>query len=232
MDSTDQRAISRRTLARGAAWAAPTVALAVAAPAVAASPPANCPEMPTGDAGWTMTQQNDLDDEFAGWIGDTVQVERNNELTTQGASRTIDFDTQIPVEAGIRYTIGFVVQVRKGYQDSGSCETTPSQFNVFINDGSAGGNGFTKQLGTTTGGGTDVILTPPEDCTTNGSRNAEWGADGTVGASRTVSFSYLATQNEDITLRMRFFRQFLQGEGQKNDDFRVTPYFVACEETA
>ncbi len=31
---------------------------------------------------------------------------------------------------------------------------------------------------------------------------------------------------------MRFFRQFLQGEGQKNDDFRFTPYFVACEETA
>lgn len=175
-----------------------------------------------------MTQRSGLDNEFAGWVGDTVQVERNKTSTDPDESRRIDFDAQIPVEAGVRYTIGFVVQVCKGYQVSGSCETTPSQFTVFLIDG----YGFQRRLGTTTGGGTDVILTPPQDCTTNGSRTAEWDADGTVGASRTVSFSDVATQDENITLRMRFFRQFLQGEGQKNDDFRVTPYFVACEETA
>lgn len=228
MDSTDQRAISRRTLARGAAWAAPTVALAVAAPAVAASPPANCPEMPTGDAGWTKNAQSGLDNEFAGWIGDTVQVEANNTTTDPEGARTIDFDTQIQVEAGTRYTIGFDIQVRKGYQDSGSCATTPSQFNVFVNDG-----GNQRVLSTTTGSTTNSLtILPPTSCTEDGAREAGWGADEVVGATREVTFSYLATQNESIRLRMRFFRQPLDGAGQLNDDFRVTPFFVACEETA
>lgn len=38
------RTISRRTIARGVAWSVPTVATAVAAPALAASKP-NCPTL-------------------------------------------------------------------------------------------------------------------------------------------------------------------------------------------
>ena len=52
--SDDARAISRRTLARGAAWSAPVLALSVAAPAFAASGPCtsvktNFNNLPTGD---------------------------------------------------------------------------------------------------------------------------------------------------------------------------------------
>lgn len=226
MDTTDQRAISRRTLARGAAWAAPTVALAVAAPAVAASPPVNCPEMPTGSA-WAVSSSGSLDSDPAVWNGDTLQVETDNTSTT--ASNTLDYTTTIPVEAGTRYTISFEVQTRAGYGSTG-CATTPSQFNVFLNSG----GGFSRVINTTSAPNHPNItsIAPPTNCTEPGPGTAEWGADGTVGATETVSFTYTATSTGSISVRMRFFLQNIEDGTEANDDWRVTPYFESCEETA
>lgn len=184
--------------------------------------------MPIGDAGWERTVgQGAVDGSATVWDGSTLEVTTNTAAGSTGPAR-LDVTTTITVTPGVRYDLGFVAQTAKGYT-SGSCDTVPTQFNLYLGPDTAF---LTQQFRSTSQPDHNEItpVAPPEDCSGNGPGTSTFGADGVAGATSTLSASYLATSSGTLTIQMRFFLQ--AGANGNNDDWRVTPSFTACTETA
>ncbi|UVY83780.1 hypothetical protein NLU66_16460 [Brachybacterium sp. NBEC-018] len=224
MDSNDQTPlISRRTLARGAAWTAPTVIAATAAPAIAASP-VSCPTMPIG-ASWVRTASGTVNTAPASWSGSRLQVLTDANRST--GTSAITFTTTVPVQQGYTYGISFTLQTAKGYMNpSSSCTTVPTQFRATATTGSS----TVTLANATTATGNPSGLTsvaPPVNCTTGiGNGVSQFGSDGTVGTTKVITSSFTATTTGSMTLTMVF--SLPATTSGNNDDWRVTPAFTTC----
>jgi hypothetical protein len=179
--------VSRRTVASGAVWAVPTIAVGAAAPAVAASA---CPTIPTFGAanGWSLSTTGagvpgSGSARFSGgsFVCDTDAAALSTYTAT--ASRGL------PVLAGVQYTflLSFTALV-----------TNPRPMTLRL---SIGGTALSPTPLVDTG-----ALSPNGGSSTNhtGTRTASWVAptDGTVTLALTVSISstLLTTAGDDITV--------------------------------
>ncbi|WP_145229890.1 hypothetical protein [Rudaeicoccus suwonensis] len=107
--------MNRRTLAKGAAWAAPVLVLSSQAPVFAASP-VPCPAVPT-PTGWTMTTSGSPGSTTTGGYGWTSTAPYSFSEVQDAASRktfTVTTTTSVGVTAGVTYTINTNVTFNYG----------------------------------------------------------------------------------------------------------------------
>ena len=218
MNAMDAR-VKRRSIMRGISWAAPAATLAVAAPAIAASP-FTCPPMPVGFPSWTRTVIGGVNTATDRWEGSTLLLITDSQRTS--GTSNVTFETTIDVTQGHSYIVRLAVQTAKGY--NGSCTTVPTQFSASAVQGLA----VTPLANLTTatgnqGGRTSVV--PPVDCSNNNGVS-RFGSGGVVGASTTLNTVVTATATGALTLRMVL--SLPATTGGNNDDWRITPSFVSC----
>lgn len=107
--------MNRRTLAKGAAWAIPVIAMGAQAPAMAASPVA-CPAIPT-PSGWTTTTAGTSGGSGTGSYGWTTTAPYSFSEVRDAASGktfTVTTTTSVAVMAGVTYTINTSVTFNYG----------------------------------------------------------------------------------------------------------------------
>src|SRR6478609_9215068 len=142
------RTTSRRTVAKGLAWATPAVIVAAPTPTVAASA-VTCPPMPTGSA-WTTTISTPRTSAPATWSGNTFTMLTDANSTT--ATTTVTTTATIPVTAGVTYNFQFLIQAAMGYTSVGTCATVNSTLSIDVLAGALPTNLFRGY--TQTGAGT------------------------------------------------------------------------------
>lgn len=220
----------RRTLAAGAAWSLPAVAVAASAPAMAAScaPTTSVPISThsctaTGDAfnegcgvapgysGASSWQSN------LSWPDGTkrttfVANSDSDSSTPKVVTTTFDF----PVLANVAYTITFYFAANKGYRGSGTCDTNRADLVI------TGPTGTLPGWSTQSTGPGSQYLVPTDSCTVNGPRNAV----GTrVTTSTTVEYTPTTLGTATFTLTVT---EAAGAVGGNNDDFWIAPVVKRC----
>ncbi|WP_114853399.1 hypothetical protein [Brachybacterium sp. YJGR34] len=128
---------TRRALVKGATWAVPVLATAVAAPAVAASP-VTCPSIDAPDQ-WTLSQN-----EYAvtgqtsigpatvqGSTRDVITVQtENNTANNSGLDAEVRWTTQLDVVAGTTYTFDFFARGTYGSNNPAVSQASYSTLSV------------------------------------------------------------------------------------------------------
>lgn len=188
---------SRRTVAKGAAWAAPAILIGAQAPALAIS--GACPSL--GDANWTETPVN---------IGNTdskVNALGGIEFVSDavpGMKGSDTYSTQLVVQKGRTYHFSFQLQTRFGYSKDFSIK-----FNTSITITIGGRNIFT---GSTQDKSFGTLVTPPTAWNT-------WGANGNANEYVTASYDYVATADGLLPFAYRF--DLAAPTETNNDDWKV-----------
>jgi hypothetical protein len=214
--------LSRRTLAVGAAWAMPVVALSTAAPAVASSLP--CPPLSVAPADWTnVNDANHVGAPSSGasiWLvapnanaGRFRMYSDSESATVQKVTSTSSTLTGLTV--GRSYTIAFDLQTGKGYVPTGTCATVWSSLKITVGASTA----WTGTTQTGTGPAGAVVVAPPVNCTVNGTRSATWSAVTTFLYTFTASATTMSIKLE-----------FTMGTttAGNNDDWLVRPRYTYC----
>ncbi|MFE7019923.1 hypothetical protein [Microbacterium sp. NPDC057650] len=205
--------LRRRTVIRGAAWAVPVIAVAVAAPATAASA-FTCPPV-SAAAEWAVAiPARDTSGEFttsgnAAWVSidgrSAWQLSKDNRSATQDAFA--ETFSEIDMVSGATYT--FMIEVAANYLNN----TPPNPGNMNIGGQSIQIrlNGISVQDYTTRAawsGGTQISMG------TSGSR--QWN---------TFTFTYTATSSGPVAID--YFNRL--APGLSNDDILVAmPVLVSC----
>lgn len=198
MDEPD--ALSRRGLAKGAAWATPVIALGALAPAYAASP-VPCPQLPTPSS-WTTTVSGTLGPDSSGGYGWNAtapyrfDVYRDNGSTT--APLTITTSTTLAVRSGVTYTLN--TPIYWGYGNGVAAQSTAQSVSLTFGPQ----NVFTA---TTRSG----QLSTPGNTAIASSYTAGTTGNITVTLTFTVTARGSRAANDDIILTMPSFTRCAQG---------------------
>lgn len=223
MVNSSQSAIGRRILAKGAAWAAPVIVVASAAPAWAASLPTACPSTPVGGGinpattgDWKWTKTSNANNAPAGALSGTdntfnMWVDSLNNSSAQVFAVT----KAIAVKKGCVYPVRLQVRAQGGYGDGSNPRCRTENTNMFVDMGPATG---TRQalfnLSTqSTGGGTvipfPIQATPPSPGVCPGGFG--------FGAFQTFVTNYTATATGDTTIKMTFTLAGNNNQGNNDD---------------
>lgn len=244
--STGSLTPTRRQLVKGMAWATPVIALAAAAPEVAASVPVACPAMPSG-AAWTILNgaSSDLPDNPPGQTCDSGPTTWTTQ-TTAGGSRTgirMYSDSQTGCDAaqvrekevdatasltgltvGCRYTISFQIWVAPGY-GVGTCARHPSALTINLS-GTALASYYTT---TPTATEFPPAFVPPAGATpipVTTSCSNETPPPSTFSDFTTFTTTFIATATS-VPLNLHF--RMAATNDSNNDDWLVIPTYTLCQ---
>lgn len=224
--------LNRRTLMRGAAWAAPVVALSAPAPALAVSMPCTPPTIPTTASSWTLSQTCTNGGAALGWNGTQFYMLRDGAPYT---TCTVTSTTTLSLVAGQQYVLSAQVQTAPGYGANGCGDNPPTQnasFDILLGTTTIW-QGYTQDAQAAAAGVTPVQIEPIWDCPgsfeNGGNPMSQWGDGTTVGQWYTLtSIPFTATTTGSITLTFKFTMEETQS-GDNNDDWRVRlPVFSSC----
>lgn len=216
---------TRRHLARTALWAVPTVAVATAAPAYAASA-VPCPTIPTSST-WTKTINGPVANAKDVYYGTSVQFMTDANGAT---ATTVTYDIPVTVTGGVTYQIAFSLQTAPGY--SGSCVTQNSSLALsMVSPAISGGTQNLGNYRTQSGGSSATVVAPFVDCnaTANTPGTYAYGANGKKGAVYTTPVSTVVVSGSGSSVaHIQLTFTLDPTTKNNNDDWVVTPYFVAC----
>lgn len=182
MTSPTNAPLSRRTVARGAAWAAPAVLLASSAPAAVASPttPTGC-----GTLVWTNTTLSGTQGTSATRTGVITLADGSQVTVTVAQQRTggqpgrkIDSGQPAPTA-----TYGDFSATAAGGQQAWANGVTSNQQNLYV-----------------VNGGTSSVLTLNQGTSTSG--------NGTTRGSETLTFSFTDASGAALTPQSIFFNAY------------------------
>ncbi|WP_040283756.1 hypothetical protein [Tessaracoccus massiliensis] len=247
LTATPRHQISRRTVAKGAAWAAPAVALTSAAPAFAVSAP--CLDVPRIGR-WTRSDVDVNEKPFRLINNDTTLEAIIDWAWWSGRPRPAFgygyARTPLRVQPGMTYTINLGLQTAKGYNWPGpgtpeTCETNNTTLEVAWIP--AGGERQILLRGATQETAGHKLFEPTVNCSgpvTN--RPAVWRSFpnenitfhvpcGSVTTGQ-LELKFTAYPHARVTKAgnaSNFSKT--QFSNQNNDDWRVTPRIVSCVRT-
>lgn len=205
--------VTRRTLAKGAAWAAPAITLGAMAPAFGASP-VPCPTLPTG-TGWRRTTSENVNTgPVAGYYSGVTTIRMFRDSTSTAVDGVVVIEATFQATAGVTYNFAFDLQSAKGYMSQGGCQTVNTTVAI-----SVGGQQLVQA--STQAGYPGTHVPPPVNCTTNGSRTSN------LSAVTTFTGSYTATATGSVTISMRFTVTRGTNSGN-NDDWQITTRLTSC----
>lgn len=218
---------SRRRLARTALWAVPTVAVATAAPAYAASLVA-CPTIPNSST-WGKTINGPVTNPNSTLNGTTV-VEKTD--SNGSSATTITYDIPVTVTGGVTYQIAFRLQTAPGY--NGGCVTQNTSLGIVVSSTALSGSQNIGSYRTQTGGSGATVIAPPLNCdaANNKSGASDWGANGVKDQVYTTPTSTLPVPGTGTSVAHIVLTFTLDPTIYgNNDDWRVTPFFAGCTRT-
>ncbi|WP_157975626.1 hypothetical protein [Brachybacterium sp. YJGR34] len=220
MTSPSDAPLRRRALLRGVAWTAPVVGIAVAAPAIAASLQ-ECPTLPAAEEWETTMPSGALDAETdtstTSWQNrdgvDTWISQRNSSPDDIVQGATIFTDAELPVVAGVTYTISFEAagQWSAESADPEAAETAGQAMQLTVTGADGGSLART------------AVATRPEDF--NGTEALPMSEGDPVWQTYSVTFT--ATQDETVTVGMSNLLR--ESSDTYNDDVLVRMPLVTCE---
>lgn len=204
---------SRRSLAKGAAWAVPAIAVGAVAPAYAASP-VPCPTIPDVTT-WTVSGSNLTRSATAAGVSNGGSSTKMEIDATTGTAGTLTMSTTINVQAGVTYNLAFDLQTQYGY--SGDCRTFNTNLSIGVTMPSGSQTLFT---GSTQAGRGGTVVPPGGSCS-GGTKTYGYGSLVTAGP-----FSLTPPTSGSATLTYTF--TMAPPSGYNNDDWKIYPRFTSC----
>ena len=232
----ENKAISRRTLAKASAWAVPVLAVAAAAPAHATSTDVEipCPDNVFPGSGWVTTFGGSTNSAGTRWNGETISVITDADDDKTGLITTTNTFQAV---AGRTYKLRFRGQTKKGYMyPSSSCATVNSKMTISLI--SAGSTLPAFRGHTQSGPAGSVLVQPPTNCSSGSPHNGRpvRGANGTSGLFHTVNYTYTATVTVTATVTgtttVQIRLDMDATSSGNNDDWHITPRFTECTRPA